>query len=68
MTQRKFLPMTSSHADRLASQPWTDVFTQDTCIDRQKCGRTVPMKVLALGVGRTGTACKFQPTVFLQKS
>ncbi|PGH09220.1 hypothetical protein AJ79_05749 [Helicocarpus griseus UAMH5409] len=45
-----------AHADSLAPQPITDIFTDDTCIDRRKCHRTVPMKVLALGVGRTGTA------------
>ncbi|KAL1967475.1 hypothetical protein VTN77DRAFT_3260 [Rasamsonia byssochlamydoides] len=48
--------MSLAHADNLPPQPWTDIFTDDTCIDRRKCHRTVPMKVLALGVGRTGTA------------
>ncbi|KAH8805159.1 P-loop containing nucleoside triphosphate hydrolase protein [Xylogone sp. PMI_703] len=48
--------MSLIYSDNLARQPWTDVFTDDTCIDRRKCHRTVPMKVLALGVGRTGTA------------
>ncbi|KAJ5407128.1 hypothetical protein N7465_008412 [Penicillium sp. CMV-2018d] len=43
-------------SDNLAPQPMTDIFTDDTNIDRRKCRRTVPMKVLALGVGRTGTA------------
>ncbi|KAF7717513.1 P-loop containing nucleoside triphosphate hydrolase [Penicillium ucsense] len=43
-------------SDNLSPQPATDIFTSDTCIDRRKCHRTVPMKVLALGVGRTGTA------------
>ncbi|CAG8889157.1 unnamed protein product [Penicillium nalgiovense] len=43
-------------SDNLAPQPVTDIFTDDTNIDRRKCHRTVPMKVLALGVGRTGTA------------
>ncbi|KAK2737020.1 hypothetical protein FQN55_001352 [Onygenales sp. PD_40] len=43
-------------ADYLQPQPLTDIFTEDTCIDRRQCHRTVPMKVLALGVGRTGTA------------
>ncbi|PGH07121.1 hypothetical protein GX51_01908 [Blastomyces parvus] len=43
-------------AESLPPQPLTDIFTEDTCIDRRKCHRTVPMKVLALGVGRTGTA------------
>lgn len=37
-------------------KPITDIFTADTDIDRRKCHRTVPMKVLALGLGRTGTA------------
>lgn len=48
--------MSLTYSDNLAPQPITDVFTSDTCIDRRKCHRTVPMKVLALGVGRTGTA------------
>ena len=38
-------------------KPITDIFTADTDIDRRQCHRTVPMKVLALGLGRTGTAC-----------
>lgn len=50
--------MSLMHADNLPPQPLTDIFTNDSCIDRRKCHRTVPMKVLALGVGRTGTACK----------
>lgn len=37
-------------------KPITDIFTADTDIDRRKCVRTVPMRVLALGLGRTGTA------------
>ncbi|KAK4991584.1 hypothetical protein LTR28_013252 [Elasticomyces elasticus] len=37
-------------------KPITDIFTADTDIDRRKCHRTVPMRVLALGLGRTGTA------------
>ena len=37
-------------------KPVTDVFTSDTDIDRRICRRGVPMKVLALGLGRTGTA------------
>ncbi|KAJ5965798.1 hypothetical protein N7481_012512 [Penicillium waksmanii] len=43
-------------SDNPAPQPLTDIFTNDTNIVRRKCHRTVPMKVLALGVGRTGTA------------
>ncbi|KAH6970902.1 P-loop containing nucleoside triphosphate hydrolase protein [Ilyonectria sp. MPI-CAGE-AT-0026] len=37
-------------------RPKTDVFTADTDINRRNCTRSVPMKVLILGVGRTGTA------------
>ncbi|TVY80468.1 hypothetical protein LSUE1_G004432 [Lachnellula suecica] len=37
-------------------QPLTDVFTNDTNINRRECFRKVPMKVLILGLGRTGTA------------
>ena len=48
--------MSLTYSDNLPPQPMTDVFTSDTCIDRRQCHRTVPMKVLALGVGRTGTA------------
>ncbi len=44
---------------KFPSRPITDIFTsKDTCIDRSKCRRTVPMKVLVLGLGRTGTVCK----------
>jgi hypothetical protein len=42
-------------------KPITDIFTNDTDINRRECRRVVPMRVLALGVGRTGTACKSQP-------
>jgi hypothetical protein len=45
---------------RAPRRPITDIFTpNDMTIDRSKCHRTVPMKVLVLGVGRTGTVCKF---------
>ncbi|KAH7131508.1 P-loop containing nucleoside triphosphate hydrolase protein [Dactylonectria estremocensis] len=37
-------------------RPKTDLFTADTDINRRNCTRSVPMKVLILGVGRTGTA------------
>ncbi|TKA80326.1 hypothetical protein B0A55_02223 [Friedmanniomyces simplex] len=38
-------------------KPATDIFTpHDTDINRRECRRLVPMKVLALGLGRTGTA------------
>ncbi|OQE35363.1 hypothetical protein PENCOP_c013G08935 [Penicillium coprophilum] len=39
------------------SKPPTDIFTPDDhVIDRRGRGRTVPMRVLVLGLGRTGTA------------
>ena len=38
-------------------KPATDIFTPyQTDIDRRQCKRIVPMRVLALGLGRTGTA------------
>lgn len=37
-------------------KPVTDIFTHDTDINRRECRRVVPMRVLALGLGRTGTA------------
>jgi hypothetical protein len=51
--------MSLALSKNLAPQPITDIFTNDTNIVRRKCHRTVPMKVLALGVGRTGTACEY---------
>jgi len=39
------------------TKPSTDFFTNyETEINRRECRRVVPMKVLALGLGRTGTA------------
>lgn len=34
-----------------------ELFLPDAHIDRRKCKRVVPMKVLSLGMPRTGTAC-----------
>ncbi|KAL1887815.1 hypothetical protein Sste5346_009990 [Sporothrix stenoceras] len=45
-----------SYADTYTPKPATDIFTSDTDIDRRECTRKVPMKVLLLGLGRTGTA------------
>jgi len=36
-----------------------EMFAPNRHIDRRQCERTVPMKVLVLGMCRTGTACKF---------
>ncbi|KAI1098940.1 P-loop containing nucleoside triphosphate hydrolase protein [Jackrogersella minutella] len=44
-----------SYAEKYTPKPVTDIFTGDTDIDRRQCTRTVPMKVLLLGCGRTGT-------------
>lgn len=46
------------YADRFTRRPITDIFTADTDFDRRPVKRNVPMKVLILGLGRTGTACK----------
>ncbi|KAI1343524.1 P-loop containing nucleoside triphosphate hydrolase protein [Xylariaceae sp. FL0016] len=46
-----------SYADTYTPKPHTDFFTSaDTDFDRRQCTRTVPMKVLLLATGRTGTA------------
>lgn len=43
----------------------TPVLVQDgTDIDRRQCKRIVPMKVLVLGLCRTGTMCKSWPISF----
>lgn len=47
-----------AYSAKYKSRPITDVFTTDTDVNRRNCKRTVPMKVLILGLGRTGTACK----------
>ncbi|KAG8427508.1 hypothetical protein J3459_006685 [Metarhizium acridum] len=44
------------YSSKYKPKPFTDIFTHDTDINRSKCVRTVPMKVLILGLGRTGTA------------
>ncbi|EFY94666.1 hypothetical protein X797_010298 [Metarhizium robertsii] len=44
------------HSSKYKPKPFTDIFTPDTDINRSKCVRTVPMKVLILGLDRTGTA------------
>jgi len=36
-----------------------EMFSPNRHIDRRHCERTVPMKVLVLGMCRTGTACKY---------
>lgn len=46
------------YADTYSRKPITDILTKDTDIDKRGRKRTVPMKVLLLAVGRTGTACK----------
>lgn len=42
----------------------TPVLVRDgTNIDRRQCRRVVPMKVLVLGLCRTGTMCEFPITI-----
>lgn len=38
-----------------------EMFQPNRKIDRRECGRVVPMKVLVLGMCRTGTACESEP-------
>ena len=48
-----------AYSSKFKSKPVTDIFNNDTCINRRNCSRQVPMKVLILGLGRTGTACSY---------
>lgn len=48
-----------AYSAKYTPKPITDIFTSDTDINRRQCRRTVPTKVLLLGLGRTGTACTF---------
>jgi hypothetical protein len=48
-----------AYSSKFTPRPMTDIFTSDTSINRRNCTRQVPMKVLILGLGRTGTACKY---------
>ncbi|OAR02278.1 hypothetical protein LLEC1_05426 [Akanthomyces lecanii] len=45
-----------SFSAQFKPRPSTDIFTNDTDINRRNCRRVVPMRVLILGLGRTGTA------------
>lgn len=38
-----------------------EMFVINRKVDRRQCARVVPMKVLVLGMCRTGTACKLCP-------
>lgn len=39
-------------------EKYPEIYTQ-TNIDRRGCERVVPMEILSLGMGRTGTMCEF---------
>jgi hypothetical protein len=54
-----------AYSSKYTPRPMTDIFTSDTDVNRRTCERKVPMKVLALGLGRTGTACKCLPSPLL---
>jgi len=52
-------------------EKYPEIYAQ-TNIDRRGCERVVPMEILSLGMGRTGTMCKscfpvFSPLSFLDK-
>jgi hypothetical protein len=40
-----------------------ELFRPDQNVDRRTCERVIPMKVLSLGISRTGTACE-NPSFF----
>ena len=44
-----------------------EMFQPNRKIDRRQCTRVVPMKVLVLGMCRTGTACTFIPLTIGQE-
>jgi hypothetical protein len=43
---------------------YPEIYAQ-TNIDRRGCKRIVPMEILSLGMGRTGTMCKFIAFCFI---
>ncbi|KEY72318.1 hypothetical protein S7711_01001 [Stachybotrys chartarum IBT 7711] len=45
-----------AYSAKYTRKPMTDLFNNDTDVNRRNCTRQVPMKVLILGLGRTGTA------------
>lgn len=45
-----------AYSAKYTPRPMTDIFTSDTSVNPRTRTRTVPMKVLILGLGRTGTA------------
>lgn len=47
-----------AYSAKYTPKPITDIFNNDTDVNRRNCTRQVPMKVLILGLGRTGTACQ----------
>jgi hypothetical protein len=61
--------MTSSSApekNRTKSlrEKYPEIYKQ-TNVDRRGCERVVPMEILSLGMGRTGTMCKLLYSSFL---
>lgn len=56
-----------AYSSKYTPRPLTDVFTNDTDVNRRECTRQVPMKVLILGLGRTGTACTCPSSVALRE-
>lgn len=52
--------MTSRPTERRKSlkEKYPEIYAQ-TNINRKDCVRKVPMEILSLGMGRTGTMCKF---------
>jgi hypothetical protein len=58
--------MTSGPTERRKSlkEKYPEIYAQ-TNINRKDCVRKVPMEILSLGMGRTGTMCKFFALSFL---
>jgi hypothetical protein len=49
---------TSRERKKSLKEKYPEIYAQ-TNIDRKDCVRKVPMEILSLGMGRTGTMCKF---------
>jgi hypothetical protein len=49
---------TSRERKKSLKEKYPEIYAQ-TNIDRRGCKRVMPMEILSLGMGRTGTMCKF---------
>jgi hypothetical protein len=57
-------PETETEKTKSLKDKYPEIYAQ-TNIDRRGCKRIVPMEILSLGMGRTGTMCKFIAFCFI---